>query len=107
MQVINHALGGNLPSRRDDRHVAARHEVAVEEDGGSFSREVNSYHSGLLMEEDIATGLGVVARSTDGSVEAIRAAERAIYAVMWHPEREETIHPHDLKTFTTLLHPQT
>ena len=103
MQVLNHALGGKLPSRRDRGHVAARHDVTLHQASGQSVTEVNSYHSGLLFEEDLASGLTVTARAADGSVEAFRVKNSPMYGIMWHPERERETRPHDREIFALLF----
>ncbi len=106
MQVLNVALGGtlyqDLPSQlgagvlghwqRAPKWYSA-HEVEVRE--GSWiaevtdrrSIEVNSYHHQGI--KDLAYGLVVSARSSDGLVEAVEScdfSERWIVGVQWHAE---------------------
>lgn len=106
MQVLNVALGGtlyqDLPSQWDGdvlKHRQATpkwqptHEVEVS--GGSYVSEimgcevvkVNSYHHQGI--KDLADGLVVTGRSSDGVVEAVEAAdlsERWLLGVQWHAE---------------------
>ena len=106
MQVLNVALGGtlyqDLPSQWDGavlkhRQVIpkwqASHEVEVGE--GSYIAEVmgrdvvkvNSYHHQGI--KDLAEGLVVTGRSTDGVVEVVEAkdfSERWLLGVQWHAE---------------------
>jgi putative glutamine amidotransferase len=106
MQVLNVALGGtlyqDLPSQWDrdvlkHRQVTPKwqptHEVEVSE--GSYVAEVmgcdvvkvNSYHHQGI--KDLAEGLVVTGRSTDGVVEAVEAkdfSERWLLGVQWHAE---------------------
>ena len=106
MQVLNVALGGtlyqDLPSQWDGdvlKHRQATskwqatHEVEVRE--GSYIAEVmgrdvvkvNSYHHQGV--KDLAEGLVVTGRSTDGVVEAVEAkdfSERWLLGVQWHAE---------------------
>lgn len=91
LQMINHHQGGRL--RKVDGHVGVRHLVRgplVPE-----GREVNSYHSMGLREEDMGKDLQVAALSPDGLVEALRHRYLSWLAVMWHPEREKQLCPND------------
>ena len=106
LQVINVVLGGTLyqdiPSqlgrdalkhRQDTPKWQPTHEVEVRD--GSYLAEVagrgvvkvNSYHHQGI--KDLADGLAVAARSSDGVVEAIEGgdlSERWLLGVQWHAE---------------------
>ena len=106
MQVLNVALGGtlyqDLPSQWDGdvlkhRQITpkwqASHQVEVRE--GSYIAEVmgreavkvNTYHHQGI--KDLAEGLVVTGRSTDGVVEAVESkdfSERWLLGVQWHAE---------------------
>jgi putative glutamine amidotransferase len=106
MQVLNVALGGtlyqDLPSqwerdllkhRQDTPKWQPTHEVSVED--GSYIAEVmdrelvkvNSYHHQGI--KDLAEGLVVTGRSSDGVIEAVEAgdiSERWLLGVQWHAE---------------------
>ena len=106
MQVLNVALGGtlyqDLPSQWEGDVLKHRqtipkwqpsHEVEVRD--GSFVAEVmgrevvkvNSYHHQGI--KDLAGGLVVTGRSTDGVIEAVEAedfSERWVLGVQWHAE---------------------
>ncbi|WP_148715887.1 gamma-glutamyl-gamma-aminobutyrate hydrolase family protein [Chitinolyticbacter meiyuanensis] len=87
LHVIVDYFGGTL--HRIEGHVATRHPVAGEL--GTF--EVNSYHNwGVRQLPELLQDL---AQAPDGSIEALRHAELPVLAVMWHPEREATLAPHD------------
>jgi len=103
MQFVNVMLGGtlwqDLPSQRpsDLRHRqtepndAVTHDVAIERPSGLFRAigkeriSVNSFHHQAV--RDLAPGLAVTARATDGVIEG---AEKPGYPflslVQWHPE---------------------
>ena len=107
LQVLNVALGGtlyqDLPSQLPtDGSIAHRqqmpkwqwtHEVEVDGDS-SIARimetgglRVNSYHHQAV--KDLAHGLVVVARASDGVVEAVESpnlSERWLVGVQWHAE---------------------
>lgn len=106
MQVLNVALGGtlyqDLPSQREGdvlKHRQATpkwqptHEVEVA--GGSYIAgvmgrdlvKVNSYHHQGI--KDLAEGLVVTGRSSDGVIEAVEAgdlSQRWLLGVQWHAE---------------------
>jgi putative glutamine amidotransferase len=106
MQVLNVALGGtlyqDLPSQWDRDPLKHRqatpkwqptHEVRVSEGSyiaevmGRESVKVNSYHHQGI--RDLAEGLVVTGRSTDGVIEAVEAedlSERWLLGVQWHAE---------------------
>lgn len=106
LQVLNVALGGtlyqDLPSQYDGEVLGHRqqtpktqptHEVEISGNtcvGGIVEREVlkvNSYHHQGI--KDLAGGLAVAARSSDGIIEAIEArdfSEGWIVGVQWHAE---------------------
>lgn len=106
LQVLNVALGGtlyqDLPSqlgrdllthRQETPKWQATHEVEIHEGswvGGitdSTCVKVNSYHHQGI--KDLADGLRVSARSSDGVIEAIEShdfSERWLVGVQWHAE---------------------
>jgi putative glutamine amidotransferase len=106
LQVLNVALGGtlyqDLPSQVGGGSIAHRqqmpkwqwtHEVEVDADSqmakimGSTELRVNSYHHQAI--KDLADGLVVVARASDGVVEGIESpnlSEHWLLGVQWHAE---------------------
>ena len=106
MQVLNVALGGtlyqDLPSqwerdplkhRQDTPKWQPTHEVRVNDGSyiakvmGRESVKVNSYHHQAI--KDLAEGLIVTGRSSDGVIEAVEAvdlSERWLLGVQWHAE---------------------
>jgi putative glutamine amidotransferase len=108
LQEMNVAFGGTLwqrvhevPGYQDhrenkdeplERQYADAHEVLLEPRGmlqaiaGKDRVRVNSLHSQGI--RDLAPGLAVEARATDGLIEAFRvtAARAFALAVQWHPE---------------------
>ncbi|MGH7728314.1 MAG: gamma-glutamyl-gamma-aminobutyrate hydrolase family protein [Vulcanimicrobiaceae bacterium] len=74
----------------------ARHAVAIEPDSllaasvGTTQADANSSHHQAADPAALGEGLRIVARSEDGTVEALewRASDRPwMLAVQWHPER--------------------
>ena len=106
LQVLNVALGGtlyqDLPSQIGGGSIAHRqqmpkwqwtHEVEVDESSNvarvmeSTELRVNSYHHQGI--KDLADGLVVAARASDGVVEAIEysnLSEHWLVGVQWHAE---------------------
>lgn len=102
LQVLNRYQGGRL--ERVSGHVATRHHVQ-----GLLAprgREVNSYHTQGISLSGLGHGLGAIACDDDGHVEAVMHRQLPWLGVMWHPERERTPDPEDLRLIRThLLNP--
>jgi putative glutamine amidotransferase len=68
--------------------------------GSDFS--INSHHHQAV--KDLAPGLEVMGKSSDGIVEALRKPdERFLWAVQWHPERIWDIEASSAKLFQAFL----
>lgn len=70
-------------------HVRTRHVLT-----GEIAREVNSYHNYAL--SSCPSKYNVIARSSDGQIEAIRHQSLPWEGWMWHPEREEIFNAEDI-----------
>jgi N5-(cytidine 5'-diphosphoramidyl)-L-glutamine hydrolase len=77
-------------------HVRTRHCLR-----GEVSSDVNSFHNLAL--SDCPPNFVVIARSEDGSIEAIRHTSLPWEGWMWHPEREETFAEHDVRRLKMLF----
>lgn len=77
-------------------HVKTYHVVS-----GDIARKVNSYHNQVLA--DCPNGFKVLARSSDGEIEAIRHQKLQWEGWMWHPEREQTFTTDDLERLRSLF----
>ena len=121
MQELNVALGGTLYGRlqeqpesmdhrrpkHDDPDVqyGPRHPVALTPGGqmerlaGGSEITVNSLHGQGL--DRVAEGLSVEAVAPDGTVEAVRVAGAAVFAlgVQWHPEYKVLENPFSTRLF--------
>ncbi|NIJ04453.1 gamma-glutamyl-gamma-aminobutyrate hydrolase family protein [Frigoribacterium faeni] len=98
MQLVNVALGGDLVQHlHEGGHVGddpadsmVDHRVAVEPDSrlaralGATELDVRSSHHQAVGR--VGTGLRVVARADDGTVEAVEHEEAPVWCVQWHPE---------------------
>ena len=97
VQVLNVFLGGtlyqDLPSEYPDtslHHRDTHHSIVVERDTrlyrqlGQDTIEVNSFHHQAI--KQLAPGLRVSARATDGTIEAVECDSLPIAGVQFHPE---------------------
>jgi len=104
LQIVNVAFGGtliqDLPTHSDihDHDIVGKrayepHLDLVIDEGcrladimGSEPQKVNSIHHQAV--DELGTGLSVVARSSDGTIEAIEHEDSSwpLIAVQWHPE---------------------
>lgn len=94
MQMMAVHAGGKL--YRVDGHVRSRHQLI-----GETARNVNSYHRLALSAPP--AGFEVVARSSDGAIEAIRHTFLPWEGWMWHPEREAVFDTEDLSRIRSLF----
>ena len=94
MQLISSFFGGTLKSI--DGHLATRHKL-----NDFHSRSVNSYHSFAI--NNLPKCFDVICRASDSSIESISHKTLPWDGLMWHPERDEYIHPMDLKMIQSLF----
>lgn len=95
-QVINLCLGGRLERLEDERHVATRHPVHL--DDGSVVT-VNSYHHQVIPADGLAPDLRPTANDQNGAVEGFIHTSLPIAGVVWHPERESALSNYDAALF--------
>lgn len=89
MQFILDYFGADL--KNVDNHVAVRHEIK-----GAICRDnVNSFHNQAAIH--VPECLEVVSKSTDGVIESVRHKTKSIFAIMWHPERENPFNSDDIR----------
>ena len=94
MQMIGVHAGVGL--RSVGGHVRTRHAIY-----GEIVRDANSYHNLAL--NTCPSSFNVLARSTDGEIEAIRHQILPWEGWMWHPERESTFEPDDIIRLRKLI----
>ena len=90
LQLINTFFGGGITRNLaaavpGETHRGTPHPVTLA-DGRSIV--VNSFHNDGVLEEQIAPGLQIFARSSSGVVEGVRHVSLPVLAVQWHPERD-------------------
>jgi putative glutamine amidotransferase len=95
MQMIQSRYGITLEPING--HVAPHQSITFE--GKAIA--VNSYHRFGAFKS--VAGLDVVGRSEDGVVKAVRARDRALLGIMWHPERLEPFRDDDVLLFRSHL----
>ncbi len=91
-QVINVYFGGTL-HQHIENHNQSSHHINIEDNTpiSVFLKDnqvVNSYHHQAI--NKLATELKIVARSSDGIIEAFY--NDYIYACQWHPELDESMY---------------
>lgn len=122
IQVLNIACGGTLhqhvpdleqsiPHRQQEHGyeshqpshtVIAADESRLAEAYGTTTIPVNSYHHQAV--RDLAPGLTVSARASDGLIEAVELPERSfVLGVQWHPEMMFHEHSAHLAPFNHLI----
>lgn len=94
LQLWNVERGGTLIQHLPEdpiSHVGSEHDVEIDPEsrlaealGGLTEAGVSSYHHQAIGE--LGSGLRVVGRAADGTVEAVEDPDLEIVAVQWHPE---------------------
>lgn len=87
MQMMGVRAGGELHTVVG--HLCTRHVLT-----GEITREVNSFHNYVL--RSCPVKYDVIARSSDGEIEAIRHQSLSWEGWMWHPEREDGFNAEDI-----------
>jgi N5-(cytidine 5'-diphosphoramidyl)-L-glutamine hydrolase len=100
MQILVEYLGGSLIKIQG--HIGVPHPIHVRE-STALSFEGNSFHAFAPNKADLPACLTVTANSQDGQIEAVRHDSLAIEGIMWHPERNATIHPYDESLFKRMF----
>ena len=100
MQMMGVYANGKLV--KVEGHVRTRHKLQViGNNKKSFPDFVNSYHNKALYE--CPNGFEVLAKSEDGSIEAMLHKSLPWEAWMWHPEREVEFLKNDIDRFRELV----
>ena len=94
LQLWNVERGGTLIQHLPEdpiSHVGSEHDVEIDPEsrlaealGGLTEAAVSSYHHQAI--GDLGSGLRVVGRAADGTVEAVEDPDLEVVAVQWHPE---------------------
>ncbi|MDA7720321.1 gamma-glutamyl-gamma-aminobutyrate hydrolase family protein [Alphaproteobacteria bacterium] len=94
MQFMASYFGAKL--KRVTGHVRTRHTVS-----GEIISDVNSFHNFAI--ESCPPQFRVIARSSDGEIEAIRSDHFGWEGWMWHPEREKVFDGNQLARAKAIL----
>lgn len=90
MQITNVALGGTLTQHMDSPHLHHVASVTVDSHASELgltdsTLEASCYHHQAI--DKIAAGLTVIARASEGHVEAVKIDSTGwAFGVQWHPE---------------------
>jgi len=110
MHIINLYFGGTVRFGRDDAratHVAQVHGVeffgAVGRALRASEAMTNSFHSQLVLDQDIGDGLLPFARcSDDQAIEGLVHETAPVLGIQWHPEREQSAETLDVSLMNRL-----
>jgi len=96
MQLINTYFGGSLKIDEKKLHVGKKHIVNILDKKLTFlldtnSLIVNSYHNNIITKDLLGDDLESTSIVDDDTVESFKHKIHKIFAVMWHPERENNI----------------
>lgn len=89
-QIVNVATGGTLVQHMDEPHRHHVHNVTIESHGADLGLtqhvvESSCYHHQML--DQLGDGLEVIARSAEGTIEAVSIASKGwAFGLQWHPE---------------------
>jgi putative glutamine amidotransferase len=97
MQMLNVYFGGSLSPISN--HVAVRHDLITLHSPQQLPQEINSFHNWAIKSGDLATDLQAVATDAKGNIEAFEHKKAKIFAIMWHPERENPYNTLDIQLF--------
>ncbi len=90
LQITNVALGGTLTQHMDNPHLHHVAPVTVESHANELGLShptvaASCYHHQAI--DELADGLTVIARATEGHIEAVKIDSTAwAFGVQWHPE---------------------
>lgn len=93
MQLINNNFGGSIKIDQKKLHVGKKHIVNLLDKKlisalNSNSITVNSYHNNIITKDLLGKNLETTSVVDDDTIEGFKHKIHKIFAVMWHPERE-------------------
>ena len=95
LQMLMHHCGAKLS--RVVGHTGTRHLI----EGESGRQELTPTTTGDF---NVApAGFSVLARASDGTIEAVRHEQAPIHGIMWHPERETPVRDADITLICALF----
>jgi len=108
MQMLWQHFGGSLKPVDIAIHKATKHQVNICANSTDLlpqhsQLEVNSFHTYGLSERAPSPKLMPFARTDNGDIEAVIWPEVRIFAMMWHPEREQVFSESDKRFFRWAL----
>lgn len=83
-------------------HVRTRHDLRASTAADQWPGNVNSYHDWGF--STCPKNFEVLARATDGTIEAMKHSTLPWEGWMWHPEREQVFSPRDIARVRELFH---
>jgi gamma-glutamyl-gamma-aminobutyrate hydrolase PuuD len=86
---------------RVEGHVATRHQLSMQTADDAWPGSVNSFHNWGF--HSCPAEFEVLARASDGSVEAMRHSTLPWEGWMWHPEREPVFASRDILRLRRLM----
>jgi len=96
MQLINNNFGGSIKIDQKKLHVGKKHVVNLLDKKlisvlNSNSITVNSYHNNIITKDLLGKNLESTSVVDDDTIESFKHKIHKIFAVMWHPERENNV----------------
>jgi putative glutamine amidotransferase len=105
LHVVNVLRGGTLVQHMDDHHRHVVHDVVIERGPAGIEAgpiTASCYHHQCV--ERLGSGLEVVGRAEDGTVEAVTIDSAGwAFGVQWHPEDTAREDPRQLSVFRALV----
>ena len=84
---LNVYFGGKL-THNIKNHVNKTHTL-YSENTILNNKSTNSYHNQGITQDGLAKGLEVLAKTEDGFIEAFKHKKNKVFAIQWHPERQD------------------
>ena len=89
-QFLNVFFGGTVSQIKN--HINLEHKIKIIDNKFNLKiKEVNSFHEWAILKKDLAANLTPFAVCDDDSIEGFYHNSLPVYAVMWHPEREQEL----------------
>ena len=76
----------NIKISKLEKHVGKKHKILLNNAENIFR---NSYHNYGVLKKDIKSNFIILGSAKDSSVGALQVKKNKIFAMMWHPERQD------------------